>query len=326
MEQQKPIPTDDHPCISPTLIWKEQLVKDLFASRQWPTFIGVPPPVMQTKNRSLLTAEQALQQQVDGNQKQAMPLPVLVWKEQTFGIDTSSQQKNLPPSNKRKRAVTEESNPSSDQTIAEINEQKMSFENHENQDQQQSKRVRVEERDDWSISSLPRTLGSFCWRQMIRVFSIFSPPSTSSGDGPIKFNMIESNAHQSSPLVSHEIEAINIRKSTRQVVYEDLRNRGYFVGPGDVYGGDYCIYKGKDPSQSHSVATIRVCNGKVSAKDLLSFSRVQNQVAKSAVFAFQHSTIPSSSTSANANEIQNDEKVDSVGYVVFNFRAVSVRC
>lgn len=30
------------------------------------------------------------------------------------------------------------------------------------------------------------------------------------------------------------------------------------VGPGDVYGGDYVLYKGKDPSQSHSIATILV--------------------------------------------------------------------
>lgn len=33
---------------------------------------------------------------------------------------------------------------------------------------------------------------------------------------------------------------------------------GYFVGPGDVYGGDYTIYRGGDPSNSHSTATIRV--------------------------------------------------------------------
>jgi tRNA intron endonuclease, catalytic C-terminal domain len=33
---------------------------------------------------------------------------------------------------------------------------------------------------------------------------------------------------------------------------------GYFVGPGDVYGGDYTIYRGGDPSNSHSTATVRV--------------------------------------------------------------------
>ena len=32
----------------------------------------------------------------------------------------------------------------------------------------------------------------------------------------------------------------------------------YFVGPGDVYGGDYTIYRGGDPSNSHSTATVRV--------------------------------------------------------------------
>ena len=33
---------------------------------------------------------------------------------------------------------------------------------------------------------------------------------------------------------------------------------GYFIGPGDVYGGDYTIYRGGDPSNSHSTATVRV--------------------------------------------------------------------
>jgi hypothetical protein len=33
---------------------------------------------------------------------------------------------------------------------------------------------------------------------------------------------------------------------------------GYLIGPADVYGGDYTLYKTADPSQSHSVATVRI--------------------------------------------------------------------
>ena len=31
----------------------------------------------------------------------------------------------------------------------------------------------------------------------------------------------------------------------QRLVFRDLHRRGYFVGPGDVYGGDYNIYKVK---------------------------------------------------------------------------------
>ena len=36
---------------------------------------------------------------------------------------------------------------------------------------------------------------------------------------------------------------------------------GYFIGPGDGYGGDYSLYKGTDPTESHSIATLRIING-----------------------------------------------------------------
>jgi hypothetical protein len=75
-------------------------------------------------------------------------------------------------------------------------------------------------------------------------------------------------------------------------VFHYFQNKGYLICPGDIYGSDYGIYKGADPSRSHSVGSIRVVRGdkdgrpKVLAKDILSFTRVQNQVAKSAVFTF----------------------------------------
>jgi len=104
----------------------------------------------------------------------------------------------------------------------------------------------------------------------------------------------------SAPLISHEEQ--------RYAVFKDLQMKGFFIGPADVYGGDYNIYKG-DPSNSHSLATIRVVyNGKVTGRDVLAFSRVQNQVAKSAVFAFVASHDPLE-----------------VSYSVINFKAVSDR-
>ena len=102
------------------------------------------------------------------------------------------------------------------------------------------------------------------------------------------------------PLLSHEEQ--------RCAVFKDLQDKGFFIGPADVYGGDYNIYQG-DPSNSHSMATIRVVyNGKVSGRDMLGFSRVQNQVAKSAVFAF----------------VTPDAK-DPICYTVINFQSVSDR-
>lgn len=46
---------------------------------------------------------------------------------------------------------------------------------------------------------------------------------------------------------------------TRSLIFEDLHKRNYFVGPADAYGGDYSLYKGGgDPTQTHSIATVRV--------------------------------------------------------------------
>ena len=70
-------------------------------------------------------------------------------------------------------------------------------------------------------------------------------------------------------------------------IFSECHDRKYFIGPGHVYGGDFNIYKGGDPSNSHSTATVRVVRRRsISGRDLLSFSRVQNQVAKSAVLAY----------------------------------------
>lgn len=53
--------------------------------------------------------------------------------------------------------------------------------------------------------------------------------------------------------------AVTAEDQVRNAVFKDLHDRGYFVGPADVYGGDYSLYKGGgDPTKTHSVATVRV--------------------------------------------------------------------
>jgi hypothetical protein len=109
---------------------------------------------------------------------------------------------------------------------------------------------------------------------------------------------------------------VQVSRDAHSLVYMDMVKRGYLVGPGHLYGSDYNIYeRGKDPSSSHSIASIRCMADApvISGRDLISFTRVQNQVAKSAVFAF-----PAAPSSLN-NESQE------VWYVSINFRSVSHR-
>lgn len=98
----------------------------------------------------------------------------------------------------------------------------------------------------------------------------------------------------------------------RDRVHDSLRSQpGYVLGGGDVYGGDYTIYKDGDPSTTHSLATVRIHQGSsVAVKDVLAFSRVQNQVAKAAVLAF---------------EDQRPGSAGKVRFLAFNFRGVSNR-
>lgn len=57
--------------------------------------------------------------------------------------------------------------------------------------------------------------------------------------------------------IKHQVQ--NPTDITRALAFRDLHDRGYFLGPADVYGGDYSLYKGGgDPTQTHSVATVRV--------------------------------------------------------------------
>ena len=61
---------------------------------------------------------------------------------------------------------------------------------------------------------------------------------------------------------------------------KEVLAKKYLIGPGDIYAGDYTLYKGVDsPAEGHSVATIRInYETTIPALDLLAFCRVQNKV------------------------------------------------
>jgi hypothetical protein len=60
------------------------------------------------------------------------------------------------------------------------------------------------------------------------------------------------------PNTESHYDKLNRNKlSLPDLVFQDLNKKGYFVGPGDVYGADYSIYTGS-PSDNHSIATGKV--------------------------------------------------------------------
>jgi tRNA splicing endonuclease len=136
-----------------------------------------------------------------------------------------------------------------------------------------------------------------------------------------KANMKPTTPHVKKPVIPLELVSIDPSvsiiptKDAYNLVYLDLVKQGFLVGPGHLYGGDYNVYeRGKDPSSSHSVATIRALSTpKITGRDLLSYSRVQNQVAKSGVFAFPD---------VHSNTVEGESKIK---YIVVNFRSVSYR-
>ena len=85
-----------------------------------------------------------------------------------------------------------------------------------------------------------------------------SPTSTSNP------NNISSNM---STAQHNKRESESEREDFRYAVFKDLHSRGqYFVGPADGYGGDYSLYKGGgDPTQTHSIATVRIVEGRSSS-------------------------------------------------------------
>jgi len=108
------------------------------------------------------------------------------------------------------------------------------------------------------------------------------------------------------------INNLNDPITTKNKVYEDLQLRKHFIGPGDIYGGDYTLYKGDSPADSHSHATVQVIRSHlISSKNVISFCRVQTQVSKAAVFAF-----PNSNDINNSKPIQFPKIFDDLNYKI----------
>ena len=150
-----------------------------------------------------------------------------------------------------------------------------------------------------------------------------------------------------SPVEQYSNDLSQLRLNT----FHDLNERGFFVGPADIYGADYSIYVG-DPSKGHSVGTVRLVPPKIecivdkngdekiikrhtiSARDILSYSRVQNHVAKMAVYVFDNDQTGNDSTSTDNNNDNNEGSASTDGqniqnkdlkYLSINFHRVGVR-
>ena len=270
-----------------SLVWTEMEAKEMFQRhRLWVTYIGtaldpdkqhkgVPPVYLWPEQKRLLGEWKGNRQQQEGENVNDVTL--------ISDIDNGLSKKRKH--DEMEADVTDK--------IDEINSNNNDTTDNDNDNEVITrKRARV----SWFGNTLNMLQQSF-FNTIGKVYNWFQ--QSLFGSYTNTSNKIEENKEND---VYMSTEDVNFS------IFSDLRSRGYFVGPGDVYGGDFNIYKGGDPSNSHSAATIRVVRKKrIAVRDLLSFSRVQNHVAKSAVFSFIE---PSSNKPA---------------YLIANFRNVSDR-
>ena len=268
------VPRPPNPA-EPTLIWKMSETRTMFKNhRLWPSFVGAK--VETGAGATGAKASMGL-------------LPVMLWPEQEAflkenGYSTSSGQGLGPAAGedrgtKRKRddAELDGQTDSSSLSITPSSSSSSSTEAEQASNSVLAKKPRSNEQRGFFGAA-----GQFLW-------GVVSAP----------FNALGSVFGSRKKFTNADLQL---------TIFRECAKMGYFIGPGDVYGGDYNIYRGGDPSNSHSTATIKVVRRKtITGRDLLSFSRVQNQVAKSAVLAF----------------IDSDTKEPK--FLVANFRNVSER-
>lgn len=258
-----------------TLLWKMSQMQDLFvAQRMWPSFVGAKDTTQSSYT------DRGKSQSVEDEYQ----LPVLLWPEQKRYL----ADKGLPN-------YGEQTSPSEGQQ-SEISKKKDGEVARKRSGQKKRKREKEdgEGNDEANKSS-----------------------SGEDKEAPIKKPRTGGILAGLTGFVSNAFSRVKrlvvpLKRMTnadvQSCIFAKCQDLGYFIGPGHVYGGDYNIYRGGDPSNSHSTATVRVVRrSTISGRDLLSFSRVQNQVAKSAVLAFVDPT-------------GNDAK-----FLVANFQNVSER-
>ena len=307
-------------------LWKLSQAREMFMEhRLWPSFVGV----QNTSQNNAFGSGQSTVSTVG-------LVPVLLWPEQetylkeklgiTPGPTPVSSSSSSSNRGDRKRARVEEGETASgDDDVTKVKSKSVSLKTHLSR--VSNKRTKIEDiksteeteeqdseadnTDNNSLGSLPiQFLGSI-YNLLAAPFNAFSSllpnvpntafsSSTAGGIVTAKETGSGSGSADSYKLMSNA--------DYQMTIFRRCQDLGYFVGPGDVYGGDYNIYRGGDPRNSHSTATIRVVRRRViTGRDLLSFSRVQNQVAKSAVLGY----------------VDPDSKKSE--FLVVNFRNVSER-
>jgi hypothetical protein len=266
--KQRFVPRTIRAKTSSSLIWSQDRTRSMFVTeRCWPSFVGAKRDIPFHANKKDQKANNGL-------------LPVLLWREQEQYL--ASRQPAEESSARRKRKLEE---------VEQGDDEPEGKEEEQQQQQQPAKKSRA----GFSLASVWSFIHKFAVTTsaaLTELMRLVSAPAYSPEWDPRRFT-----AQCRLPKEEYQLR-----------VFGACQEKGYFVGPGDVYGGDYNIYRGGDPSNSHSTATIRVVRKRtITGRDLLSFSRVQNQVAKSAVLAF----------------IDPDHL--SPGFLVVNFRNVSER-
>jgi hypothetical protein len=286
--QQPTATTADNKTTMESLVWRVAETKAMFQKyRLWPSFVGL-----------------CLDQDKKARKGK---LPVCLWDEQRRYLCELGAREGLPPSSSAalRAAVTESTSSSSSRSTG---KKRKLGERDDGDDDGSSTAPGSEGEDGPPLLKRPRTtlLGQVVDGLQSLWTSAVSWASTWLGGAAIK-------APADAAAAAAAAAAAGSRKKRRDgdvqmAVFRELQQRQYFVGPGDVYGGDYTIYRGGDPSNAHSTATVRVVRQRtITARDLISFSRVQNQVAKSAVLAYL------------------DPKSKEPKFVVVNFQSVSDR-
>lgn len=324
---------------SPHFIWDEQTVKEFFSvSKLWPSFIGHNDKRNYRwkgpKDHALKKKKEKNQRDVfgeDDEQPLNASFPVLVWPEQTRHMIPQQQAIGGvgPKQNNKKRKreqievtyVEDVLSPDTNGGDGTYGLQKKS--------------------KNWDGLGYGHVLAQK-FRSFWDKLSVLNPfASKNSAPNTDQYDDIGSKLSRSlSP------------RDIRQMIFTYLHTyRGslqqdgktieftYFIGPADVYGGDFGLYKtlshesvprndsldiAHDPSKTHSVATVRIIDEptcpqsgrtKMSAKELLSFARVQHQVKKAATVAF--------AAVSEDSKAQNESTL--IHFLSFRFKGVAHR-
>lgn len=205
------------------LIWSEGETKVLFQKfRLWPTFVGTRDDPEKF-----------------GGTLGASVLPVHLWPEQAKVLqDQQIKDKNNgnnSNSSDNERKKKRKRNDDEDEQEIDNSESETSIKD----DISGGLRKKSKSSSSGVFSVVSSTL-SWAWEYIKFPFSSSSSSSLNSSNVSLSESLSRSSSSSSSSIVpDHPLTNAELQ----QLVFEDLQKRGYFIGPGDVYGGDYNIYK-----------------------------------------------------------------------------------